>query len=62
MSAKILTVDIVICYEEPQSKKNALFWQVLNTDKVGTLVDLVLEMIFCPNLAAILYFEPLNDE
>ena len=31
-------------------------------DKNGTSVDLVTEMIFCPNLAAILYFEPLNDE
>ena len=42
--------------------KNALFWQVLNTDKNGTSVDLVTETFFCPNLAAILYFERLNDE
>ena len=42
--------------------KNALFWHVWITDKNGPSVDLVTEMIFCPNLAAILYFEPLNDE
>ena len=41
--------------------KNALFWQVQTTDK-GTSVDLVTETIFCPNLAVILYFEPLNGE
>ena len=40
--------------------KNALFWQIYTTDKNGTSVDFV--PIFCPNLAAILYFEPLNDE
>ena len=42
--------------------KNALFGQVLTTDMNGTSVDLVTETIFCPNLAAILYFQPLNDE
>ena len=42
--------------------KNALVWQVLTTEKNGTSVGLVTETIFCPNLAAILYFEPLNDE
>ena len=44
------------------SVKNALFWQVLTTDNNGTSVDLVTETVFCPNLATILYFEPLNDE
>ena len=42
--------------------KYALFWQVETTDRNSTSVDVVSENIFCPNLAAILYFEPLNDE
>ena len=38
--------------------KNALFWQVYTTNKNGTSVDLVIETIFGPNVAAILYLEP----